>query len=882
MTTMNVVDLSFISGEQQDLADLPYGAEMLNSPGGTEGVQELNISHAHVLALTSAPEAPINDILRFVTVLRASHNEVDNLRGVEAFVSLEVLDLSFNCLRVVDAHATALLKTLKRLRTIDFSHNYMRLLDLDGSLGAPSPRLTGQKGPAGPLASSSLSAGTGGGRLVTSSSVAADTANSNLASLTAIDLSHNAFIEVPDLRSAPFLQVLNISHNQLEAVADLDVRLPLLSLHSLLLHANRLPHVSALVPLSALAATLKHTQLFHNPFTFAHGSVEEGADETLWWRPFMLFLCPLLVTVDQTEFTTSERRVAMHRLFREHGSLSRSTVELMNPQNKDVLETYLRRQSEAAEPPADALVVIKELEDEEAQERETARPSRRYEGAAAVGGDDDDGNDGAYTADVVVPMSRMNTVREQSLAEDNGPRSKGSSLPYYAEPANGAAVTTASTRTVTRVVIVDPNSQQKLTSSLTSPVDRVLLTNHNRQRAKAVPITTVVRALQQKTRSLEEVVTVLWRGDLARRTAAALVIQRYMRGALARKRLSDDDAESCRFIRYQLQQAAMATTAQKATQPTTAGGAVAVGTSADADVNVTGASHGHSTRSTAVYATRQPSIDAIEAGGSNIAEVLVSMRSLQEVMSSMWVDLEEYRAMADREQRRAAVLIQRWYRGYCVRRDFGRVRHCSSSMPSRATVSPACKCAGRTAALQKEVSELRHEVRELRQLLAQTSRQQRLADYDDPERAMDDIVRKHEARVSADRNHAANTHEVGDSRSPSATPSITAADIGMSQERNLQTSTPRGESHHDVASREQVMESASKSPSQSKMQLHRMPQQPSSRISPAAPKSPTSGNPATQARGPTRITKRRPSEFPLSSSLTHPVSPNGDSAESIE
>jgi hypothetical protein len=859
MSVTNVVDLSFAPGEQQDLAGLPYDVGMLNG-GDAEEVRELNISHAHLVGLTSAPETPISDLLQFVTVLHASHNDISSLRGLEAFVSLEVLDLSFNCLRVVDAHATNLLKTLRRLRAIDFSHNHMNLLDLDGSYGAPSPRSAGPSGGVGLLTSSAATAG--------------DAAN-GLAFLSSINLSHNAFIEVPDLRSAPFLQVLNISNNKLETVADLDVRLPLLSLHSLLLHTNSLPSVSALVPLCALATTLKHIQVFGNPFTYVSGRAAEGVDVTLWWRPFLLFLCPLLVTADQTEFTSSERRVASRRLFREHGSLSRNLMEYMNPQSKDALEAYLKRQSEAAEPPADALIVIKELgdEDDDVVMPQSGNGRAAMRNAMEQAGDSADNDE--HMADVIVPMSCTNAVREQGALESSGTHTRGPPLMYYIDSPEGfssptgvATTNALSSRSSTRVVIVDPSSKTLSSPQhhSASPKDGIFLTNHNHQRTKTVPLATVVRALQQKTRSLEEVVAVLWRGDLARRTMAAVVIQRYMRGALVRMHLSEDDAESCRFIRYQLQQAAAAMKAQNTLSATNAGGSAVTAS----------ISRGRSARAAGAPGARQPSMEAIEAGGSNIEDILISMRSLQEVMSNMWLDLEEYRAMADREQRRAAVLIQRWYRGYRVRRDVGRVRHGGNSPSSSpATVSPACKCAGKTAALQKEVTELRHEVRELRELLVQSARAQRLAAYDDPEKAADDIIRKHEARVSADRNREKNSCGHGHSRSPSATPSITVADTGASEERGLYCSTPRGDSRPNPVSRDEVMEAVSESPSQSKVHLHRMPQDLSARISPSGATSPTNTSPSTHARGLAKITKRRPGDGPLPS---HPTSPSESAA----
>ncbi|TPP54401.1 IQ calmodulin-binding motif family protein [Leishmania donovani] len=753
-----VMDLSFAPGKDQELSDLPFERSMLQELAPEE-VRELNVTHAQMLSLTSTPGALINDVLRYVTVLRAAHNHVSSLHGIEAFGSLEVLDLSHNCLRVVDAHGASLLRTLKQLRTVDFSYNNMNLLDLNVSAGAPSSRLSGLSAGATPAFSTSGPSG-GSGRLSFSVADPSD----GLLSLTAINLSHNAFIDLPDLRSAPHLQVLNMGHNKLDALAELDTRLPLLSLHSLALHSNQLRTATVLLPLCALAATLKHTQVFRNPFTLAQSrpkttirnttnsrraNLPEGAlDESMWWRPFLLWLCPLLVTVDQAEFTASERRVAAIMLFRENGSLSKSRMEYMNPQRKDDLEAYLRRNSELATPPHDAMAIIDNIERQEESLQE-------YSGVAWDG-------DAEGAGQMVVPTYRMNPsgIRGEAAAPRSANGTLSTSPNTYPDPAplevvgstlpgatpmaqfsRGAGGAASRSSSGARVVVVAPEALFTVSPSSSG----VLNTNRNRQRVHPASMTSFVRALQRKLRSIEEVVAVLWHADLSRRTRAAIVIQRVMRGALARMHLSEEDAESCRFIRYQLQQATAASAAQ--------------------------AAHRH------------PSLEPVADTGSNMQEVLVSMRSLQEVMSNMWADLEEYRAMADREQRRAAVLIQRYYRGYRARCEYGRaLKHHRSLAPPPSSCAAACRCASETACLRKEVSELRSEVRELRALLQQTTRQQRLAAYDDPERAMDEIIRKHEQRSNADilAEPTYCPRSNGSSQSPSDMPSLIERAVGGS------------------------------------------------------------------------------------------------------
>ncbi|CAJ1990421.1 leucine-rich repeat protein [Leishmania donovani] len=782
-----VMDLSFAPGKDQELSDLPFERSMLQELAPEE-VRELNVTHAQMLSLTSTPGALINDVLRYVTVLRAAHNHVSSLHGIEAFGSLEVLDLSHNCLRVVDAHGASLLRTLKQLRTVDFSYNNMNLLDLNVSAGAPSSRLSGLSAGATPAFSTSGPSG-GSGRLSFSVADPSD----GLLSLTAINLSHNAFIDLPDLRSAPHLQVLNMGHNKLDALAELDTRLPLLSLHSLALHSNQLRTATVLLPLCALAATLKHTQVFRNPFTLAQSrpkttirnttnsrraNLPEGAlDESMWWRPFLLWLCPLLVTVDQAEFTASERRVAAIMLFRENGSLSKSRMEYMNPQRKDDLEAYLRRNSELATPPHDAMAIIDNIERQEESLQE-------YSGVAWDG-------DAEGAGQMVVPTYRMNPsgIRGEAAAPRSANGTLSTSPNTYPDPAplevvgstlpgatpmaqfsRGAGGAASRSSSGARVVVVAPEALFTVSPSSSG----VLNTNRNRQRVHPASMTSFVRALQRKLRSIEEVVAVLWHADLSRRTRAAIVIQRVMRGALARMHLSEEDAESCRFIRYQLQQATAASAAQAAH---VASGAAAQASGSGAGGNDSGSA------ATRGVSQRHPSLEPVADTGSNMQEVLVSMRSLQEVMSNMWADLEEYRAMADREQRRAAVLIQRYYRGYRARCEYGRaLKHHRSLAPPPSSCAAACRCASETACLRKEVSELRSEVRELRALLQQTTRQQRLAAYDDPERAMDEIIRKHEQRSNADilAEPTYCPRSNGSSQSPSDMPSLIERAVGGS------------------------------------------------------------------------------------------------------
>lgn len=120
-------------------------------------------------------------------------------------------------------------------------------------------------------------------------------------------------------------------------------------------------------------------------------------------------------------------------------------------------------------------------------------------------------------------------------------------------------------------------------------------------------------------------------------------------------------------------------------------------------------------------------------GAEGMKDVLLVMRQLQQVMGTAFADLGECRAMRERERRRAAVTIQRHYRGHRARREWRTVQRDFSAF--KHTVDEdvtVIQKAGRAYAARRklgavrerrqmkaEISSLRREMEELRNLVQQ-------------------------------------------------------------------------------------------------------------------------------------------------------------------
>lgn len=718
-----------------------------------DAVRVLNVSRCSLVSLEPAPGSTLQAALQHVTTLQAPFNRLDSLAGLEAFVSLEVLNLSSNAFTVIDATMAAALHRLRYLRVIDLSNNELRRVDLGGGAGAAaSSSVTRQ----------STSGGGGAGAAMRSHSM--DAGETPVMAVTSLNLSSNMLTDLPDLRAMPALQILDLDANHIDDVADLDGKLPLLALRSFSLRENRLPTVASAVPLAALAATVRHLRLHGNPFALdedddgeevlmsampstinpsrrgsiaqprrlnhnadntsgarANGSGGNGGPNPWWWRPFILWLLPLMETLDLAGFTASEKSVAAG-LFRERGQLSRDYLELLNPNRRDDLDSYLRTQGDRAGPPPTMLELATGPHDDEEDD---------HDGGGSAGGGYGVNDEGG----ALKPPSAHQTPVARAAA-----------------PPAGLATT----------VVVDANTYEPLHTAEWA-------SHHSTHRSRKGSATTtaaastVLAAIQQKLRSLSSVVEVLWQHDLTRRTFAAVTIQRYYRGYAGRRDLDEEVRETAQFIRHQLSLSAQTAGGSGGGNQSCSGGR------SDADAGGAAAAARRASLSVPCASEEMAKATAPLAATGNssadIQEVLGTMRSLQTVMTAMLGELDEFRAMSDREQRRAAVTIQRHWRGYAGRREWRQVKagydeFVESLEPFVALVQAAGRgyvvrramradVDGRyeTRRLRGEVASLRAEMAEMLAALGlrasplSDARRLRMAEYGtDPERAMDDII----------------------------------------------------------------------------------------------------------------------------------------------
>lgn len=625
--------------------------------GRRDGFQVLDASHSHLVSLVTGPESPLWDVVRSVTTLCAPSNEIASLAGLDAFLCLEVLNLAHNALHVLDAQGASILRRLPHLQRVDLSYNRLKFIDLETPL------------------STSKSSGTPALR------------KDVPLTLTDFNLSHNALMELPDLRSLPTLRVLLLNHNAIEDVSDLDSKLPLVALHTLQLSSNKLSTASSIMPLTALAGTLRHLQVYGNPFTLddievamspgqhsCRSSIIYTTHNQWWWRPYVLWLVPHLQTLDGADFTVSERQVTT-QLFRDRGTLSRDRIELLNPQRRDDLESYLRRMGDRATAPADIGDIV----------TATAAEEQHLRGCDAF----------------AEPQPRV-------VIEDRY-RSQHSS--------HGRPTTNGWARRVPSI-----SSQEAGEPFAKSPSERPFMMSKSAHRTSVTPtchgsasVVAILRALQGKVKSIAAVTEQLWARDVSDRTQAAIVIQKYFRSALVRKHLSEEERETLRAIRLQLRQL-----------------------------------------SSPAYLVQ--SAVAAAWNGVNIYQLLTMMCELKAIVTA---NAEQYRAMSVREQRRAAVTIQRHFRGYMARLQTRPLRrsyeeYVETLVPVLIILQRAGRGylarrygtvrlvnAGEVRRLRREMAVLRAEVANMKATMHQFLRR---PSADNPQDAMDAIVDKYVRR----------------------------------------------------------------------------------------------------------------------------------------
>ncbi|CCW62242.1 unnamed protein product [Phytomonas sp. EM1] len=503
-----------------------------------------------------------------------------------------------------------------------------------------------------------------------------------LTRLRSLDLAHNGLVELPDLRALLSLQLLDLSHNHLEDLTGLDTRLPLLGLHTLRLSHNRIRGVSGLVGLSALAAALRQVELDGNPFTAVAAG---GGKPAGWWRPFVLWLLPLTMSLDGVGYTWPEQQVAL-RLFRERGALTKRLLKLMNPSFQKELMDYLLEQGRGFLTPAE--------------------PRKAFEasnGAVRGGGG-----------------SSIATQRS-----------------FFVETADDC-----------RIPSLEPK-HLVVNSSVAA------------QTRRTAPVAIILRAIQDKLRSLSDVVQVLWKQDIARRNRAAITIQRHVRAAFAWKRLTEEKKEYCRAIRSQIARRKWYAYRTKTFDSDCATQHLNDAASDETARMVSNAAATSLADREVATVTKKGELAQMESCAAGMSEVVNTMRSLQEVMMTMWEDLDHFRAMASREQRRAATNIQRVYRGYVSRKAWRELKagydefvssievyililqRCGRGCLGRLKIAEQNRYRQEVHQLRKEVVELRHETREMRSIMESFMRQQRLSQHVDPEKAMDEIMEQY-------------------------------------------------------------------------------------------------------------------------------------------
>lgn len=782
-----------VSEELQDV-DL---ASVVTTPGSTEW----HFENRRLKSFRLPPSSQLGLHVGFVTALNLSNNQLESLRGIAAFTSLEVLDASYNRICLADINTMLDITKLTRLCSVDLSHNEIQRMELEEF---------------GVISSSRRQ------RL-----------QSSATRLTLLDLSYNKLMKLPDVRLAPSLEVLYLNNNLIEDLSDIENKLALNHLHTLHLAGNRIGVVHQMVPLAALSPTLHYLTISGNPFARAASSavsntrsVAPHADASFsagrvvssfscrWWRPLLLWLSPLLLSIDKVEFSPSECKVAA-QIFREKGTLSKHLMELLNPSEKNKLPNYMAQicgfQSLLPEEEEQFLC------DDECSftispaTSPTLKAGRERKPSLPLKSDDklprlsEGGNNSSGAANIHLLNPISTSLSQKDEGNDHGPLHFGEGETFHISSPVLAAVNETQSledkdRMEEKIEVRDtrkmrqdhsdshsgrqktdaisarrePSAKETRSSGLmlsdeySSPALPVFTEGSGASKffkdtsgaTLAMPIMysttpentsgfmptgpslaisgnipTVIKAMQSKLKTLSSVVEELWKADMVRRIHAATVIQKYVRGMLVRCHLRPEDAESCRFIRSQLSRqtstlhvAALADAVIQRCRTLT-GEPVSEGKVSSDSHSTREVGHFNQTSSAANQnfvlskGSAETSHENDVSGG--LKEVLDNMRNLQKVITTMWKDLEPFRKMAARERHRAAVTIQRYYRGYTARARYRGMREkyqafvysllplvevlqrCGRAMMSRRRLGREVVTEHRIQSLEEEVMDLR-------------------------------------------------------------------------------------------------------------------------------------------------------------------------------
>lgn len=762
-----------------------------------------DLSNKNLKNLRSLPSVILSVQIAFVTILDVSYNQLESLRGIAAFTLLEVLDASYNRIQVADMNTMVDVTKMTRLCSLDLSHNEIQRMELEEfGVNSSSRRL----------------------RLETQAT-----------RLTHLDLSFNKLMKLPDVRLAPSLEVLHLNNNLIEDLSDIENKFTLNHLHTLHLAGNRISWPHQMVPLAALAPTLLYLTISGNPFALSSSlagnnnvKVVLPAEETVspqhlsgnspscrWWRPLLLWLSPLLLSIDKVELSPAETQVAV-KLFREREVLSKQLMELLNPSEKHKLPKYVIQMCGARS------LLPEEAEEFLCEDEFTytmsasisptlAASARRKTSSGVKPGEigkriheEEELHSRVEGVHRLEPI-RTSTTGKEEMAEMDAPHfgeernSEPSSVmgkavektPFHIEndDEGDAKMGVKDEEKVQKNPVELPGAHQSGEAGFRSefgakkwPLDMIFpeeFTSVPRvlQQCQSVPkvpfetggtvspmgigvsgstfanfyspsmtstgvalsgnIPAVIKAMQSKLKTLTNVVEELWRVDMVRRAHAATVIQKYVRSMLVRIHLSPENAESCRFIRSQLSRQSnpmhLAALAEAAIHRSRSWASDPVGgghaSSCPCANHGAGQPNGNAGSSQSLPSVKgPPGMDRGKDVSEDLKEVLENMRSLQKVITTMWKDLEAFRQMAARERFRAAVAIQRHYRGYKARVLFGAmkenyedfvhslsplviiIQRCGRAMMSRRRLA-------REVLPQFRIQRLEGEVRDLRALL---------------------------------------------------------------------------------------------------------------------------------------------------------------------
>ncbi|CBH18213.1 leucine-rich repeat protein (LRRP), putative [Trypanosoma brucei gambiense DAL972] len=272
-----------------------------------------------------------------------------------------------------------------------------------------------------------------------------------------------------------------------------------------------------------------------------------------------------------------------------------------------------------------------------------------------------------------------------------------------------------------------------------------------RTSSKPQPIELVVQMLQWKVRQLSNVMEVLWQESMARRVFAVRVLQRHVRGFLARRQLPEVVHRTCTRIRTN-----MLASGQRPYFPDQR-------RSAKADTTLS-----------VVRSLGCESISTAESEHSVHTEIMQRIDNFDHLFRQMEEELHKFRIFWARTREKSAVVVQKYYRGYLDRKRWRNLKESydvfidslrpyvvelqrvSRGYVSRARLAKDSRQLREMSRLRGEVAGLRAAVDEMRAILQQYAQKQRRGDPESP--VVESPTRRAVAHsIPLAKNSAANT-----------------------------------------------------------------------------------------------------------------------------